>query len=47
MATNKQSIVEMDYAAHEANYRGFLNMVKWGVVFLAVLVIALFFIINP
>lgn len=47
MATKKQPVVAMDYPAHEATYGGFLSLVKWGIVTLAIMVIALYVLINP
>lgn len=37
----------MDYAQHEATYNGFLKAVKWGCIGMAVLLVALYFIIQP
>jgi hypothetical protein len=37
----------MDYKAHEDTYRAFLNLVKWSIVAIAVIVVALFFIVRP
>jgi Bacterial aa3 type cytochrome c oxidase subunit IV len=46
--TQTQTITPaMDYKAHETTYRGFLTFVKWAIVGLAVLVVALYFIIRP
>jgi len=36
----------MDYAQHEGTYRGFLAMVKWGIVSMAFLVLALYAFIE-
>ncbi len=37
----------MDYAAHEAMYHRFTELVKWGIVAIAVLVVFLFIVIRP
>jgi hypothetical protein len=37
----------MDYAEHEKTYSGFVTGVKWSIYGLAVLVVILFFVINP
>lgn len=37
----------MDYKQHEATYRGFLNLSKWSIVIIAVIVVALYFIVRP
>ena len=37
----------MDYAEHEKTYNGFVNGVKWSVYGTAVLMIILYFVINP
>jgi Na+-transporting NADH:ubiquinone oxidoreductase subunit NqrB len=37
----------MDYKEHEATYRGFINISKWTVGILAVLMVVLYFVINP
>ena len=37
----------MDYAAHEAMYHRFTDLVKWGIVAVAVLVVFLFIDIRP
>jgi Bacterial aa3 type cytochrome c oxidase subunit IV len=37
----------MDYKAHEATYRGFLNMAKWTVAVIAVILIVLYFVVKP
>lgn len=36
----------MDYAQHNATYEGFLQMVKWGIVTMGVVVLALFAFIE-
>lgn len=37
----------MDYQAHEATYRGFMRLVKWSVILLAIVAVALYFVIQP
>ena len=37
----------MDYAAHEATWAGFTNLVKWAIIGLAILVVLLYIIIRP
>lgn len=37
----------MDYKAHEATYRGFLTLSKWSIGILAVIAVALYFIVRP
>jgi hypothetical protein len=37
----------MDYKAHEATYRGFLNLTKWAVGIIAVLLVILYFVVRP
>ena len=37
----------MDYAQHNATWKLFTTLVKWGVIGLAVLTIALYIFINP
>jgi hypothetical protein len=37
----------MDYAEHEKTYNGFLVGVKWSVLSIAVLMIILYFVIQP
>jgi hypothetical protein len=37
----------MDYAQHEKTYNGFVQGVKWSVIGTAVLVIILYFLVNP
>ena len=37
----------MDYAEHEKTYNGFIQGVKWSVYGTAVLMIILYFLINP
>ncbi len=36
----------MDYAQHNATYEGFIQMVKWGVISAAVIVLALYAFIE-
>ena len=37
----------MDYAQHEKTYSGFVQAVKWSIYATAVLMIILYFVINP
>jgi hypothetical protein len=37
----------MDYAQHEKTYNGFVQAVKWSIYGTAVLVIILYFLVNP
>jgi hypothetical protein len=37
----------MDYAEHEKTYTGFINGVKWSAISMAVLLVILFFVIQP
>lgn len=37
----------MDYAQHEATWGVFTNLIKWGIIACAVLVVLLYFFINP
>jgi hypothetical protein len=37
----------MDYAEHERTYRGFMTATKYGVLGMVVLVVILYFLINP
>jgi hypothetical protein len=37
----------MDYKQHEGTYRGFINLSKWSIVIIAVIVLALYFIVRP
>jgi len=37
----------MDYKQHEATYRGFMNLTKWAIIVIAVIVVALYFIVRP
>jgi hypothetical protein len=38
---------DMDYAQHEATWQVFGNLVKWGIIGCAVLVLALYIFIQP
>lgn len=37
----------MDYAEHQTSYRLFLSAVKWSIISAAVLVVFLYFVIQP
>ena len=37
----------MDYAQHEATWHMFGNLIKWGIIGCAILVLVLYFFINP
>jgi hypothetical protein len=37
----------MDYAQHEKTYNGFLTATKWTIIGLAVLIVILYFLIQP
>ena len=37
----------MDYAQHERTYRGFLTGVKWTAISMAVLIVILYFLVQP
>lgn len=37
----------MDYAEHERTYNGFLVATKWGIISTVVLMVILYFVINP
>ena len=37
----------MDYKAHEATYRGFLNLSKWAITVIAVILVFLYFVVKP
>ncbi len=37
----------MDYAQHRATWDTFINLLKWSIGILAVIVVALYFIIRP
>ena len=41
------STKDADFEAHKATYSGFLSMVKWSIIGLAVVLVALYFFINP
>lgn len=36
-----------NYAEHERTYTGFLKLTKWSIIAMVVVVIALYFIIQP
>lgn len=36
----------MDYAQHNATYEGFLSMVKWGIISVLIIVVALYLFIE-
>ena len=38
---------DMDYEQHEATWNNVMRLTKWGIIFLAVLVVFLFIVINP
>ena len=38
---------EMDYAQHDATWGVFTNLIKWGIIGCAVLVLALYIFIQP
>ena len=37
----------MDYAQHQATWRIFTQLVKWGIIGSAILAVALYFLVNP
>ena len=37
----------MDYKAHEATYRGFINLAKLAITVIALLLIVLYFVVKP
>ena len=37
----------MDYAEHEATWKGFTGLVKWSIVALAILLVLLYVVIRP
>jgi hypothetical protein len=37
---------EMDYPAHERNYSGFLNMLKYGIIVTAVVAAVVLYVIS-
>jgi hypothetical protein len=45
-AAAAQAVPEMDYPQHEATYQLFLGMVKWGIVSMVFLVLALYAFIE-
>jgi hypothetical protein len=45
--TTDPAVNAMDNAAHEKTYAGFTSLVKWSIIAMAVLVIVLYFWINP
>lgn len=38
---------DADFEAHKATYNGFLSMVKWSIIGLVVVLVALYFFVNP
>ena len=48
MAANKvdHTATEMDYPAHERNYAGFLKLLKWAVVVVAIIAAVVIYIIG-
>ena len=38
---------DMDYAQHNATWHVFANLIKWGIIAIVVLVLALYIVINP
>ena len=38
---------EMDYAAHEATWSGFTQLLKWSIIGLSILVVFLYIVIRP
>ncbi|MEO6396125.1 MAG: aa3-type cytochrome c oxidase subunit IV [Devosia sp.] len=38
---------DMDYEQHEATWANVLRLTKWAVIILAVLLVVLYFVINP
>jgi len=45
-ADHHDDIPAMDYPQHEATYRGFLNLVKYGIINMAFVVLALYAFIE-
>jgi Bacterial aa3 type cytochrome c oxidase subunit IV len=45
--TTETTSPDMDYKQHDATWKGFTALVKWGIIGLAVLVVLLFIAINP
>lgn len=37
----------MDYAAHEATYKGFMTLVKWSIIAIVILVVFLYIVVRP
>jgi len=37
----------MDYAEHQSTYDGFVRLVKWSTIATAILVIILYFLVQP
>jgi nicotinamide riboside transporter PnuC len=47
MADTTETISDaMDYPQHEATYKGFMGMVKWGIIEMVLVVLALFCFIQ-
>jgi len=47
-ATDHETIsADMDYAQHDATWGVFANLIKWGIIGLTILVIALYLVIQP
>jgi len=46
---HSQPVLEsaMDYAEHEKTYTGFISGVKWSVLGIAILMIILYFVVQP
>jgi hypothetical protein len=44
---NEQVSDAMDYAQHNYTWNVFTQLVKWGVITCAVLMVILYFLINP
>ncbi|MEQ1769698.1 MAG: aa3-type cytochrome c oxidase subunit IV [Devosia sp.] len=38
---------DMDYAQHEATWNTFINLAKWGIGIIVVLLVFLYIVINP
>jgi hypothetical protein len=48
MADHTETISsEMNYAEHEATWSVFTKMVKWGIIGCAVMLVALYLIVQP
>lgn len=41
------STQDADFEAHKATYSGFISMVKWSIIGLVVLLVILYFVVNP